>query len=465
MPESAGDSATHPERVGGKPYPPVSLCVGYGVGTSGVSIMLNTVSVYFPTLMATVLGMSPAIAGILLTLSKIYDAFADVAIGLTSDRMNARYGRRPFLLAGAVISFVSLLMIFVAPPMSPSVLIVYMGVALFVHSTGYSLFNVPYLALPAEITRGGRERLRLISWRTAFIGGGQLIALALSAWLIALGNGGASGYRTMGFVMATLTLAAMLASYFGIAGARVDRFDGQMHKLTRADLGTLLENLPLRVLLGAKLCQYISFGVLMPVTVLFFLNVTKLGFQGMIHLSVVQNSMLFLAMPAWIRIGAAIGKRRAYLLAQTIMIPVVLSWYWTDASTGFAGVWWRASVFGFASGGALLMSTSMLADTIEYDRLRTGLERGGVFSSLYAVNEKLGFALGSLLLGLGLEFAGFLPTIEGRIVAQSAQTVTALYQIKALLPAVMLAIGAVALLFYNLDEAKLNALRAKARRG
>jgi glycoside/pentoside/hexuronide:cation symporter, GPH family len=462
---AAAAAATHPKGVSGKSYPPISVCVGYGIGTSGVSIMLNTVSVYFPTLMATVLGMSPVIAGTLLMLSKVYDAFADVVIGFASDRMNLRHGRRPFLLAGAVISFLSLLMIFLAPPMSQPVLVLYMGAALVVYSTGYSLFNVPYLAIPAEITRSGRERLRLISFRTAFIGGGQLIALALSAWLIALGGGGASGYRTMGFVMATLACVAMLASYFGIARARVDRFGGATHRLSRADFRTLLENRPLCVLLGAKLCQYVAFGVLMPVTLLFLLNVMKVGYVGMIHLSVVQNATIFLAMPAWNRIGGAIGKRKAYLLAQLIMIPVVFSWYWTDASTGFPGIWWRGLVFGFASGGALLMSTSMLPDTIEYDRLRNGLERGGVCSSLYSVNEKLGFALGALLLGLGLDLGGYVATTGGQIITQSAETVAALYHIKTLVPAAMLMIGAVVLLFYNLDEEQLGALRAKTRRG
>lgn len=465
MTESAAPATTNAARERGVVYPPLSVCLGYGVGTSGISILLNTVSAYFPTLMATVLGMSPAIAGTLLMLSKVYDAFADVVIGVSSDRLNARHGRRPFLLAGALVSFVSLLMIFLAPPMSPTVLVLYMGVALVVYSTGYSLFNVPYLAIPAEITRGGQERLRLISFRTAFIGGGQLVALALSAWLIALGGGGASGYRTMGIVMATLALATMVASYFGIARARVDRFDGGTHRLSRADFRTLLENRPLCVLLGAKLCQYVSFGVLTPVTVLFMLNVMKVGYTGMIHLSVVQNATIFLAMPAWNRIGRALGKHKAYLLAQAIMIPVVLSWYWADASTGFPGIWWRGVVFGFASGGALLMSTSMLPDTIEYDRLRTGLERGGVCSSLYSVNEKLGFALGALLLGLGLDLGGYVATTGGRIIAQSADVISALYHVKAMVPAVMLVIGATVLLFYNLDEQKLGALRAKAGRG
>lgn len=445
----------------GKAYPSLSLCLGFGVGTSGVSIMLNTVSVYFPALMATVLGLDPAIAGVLLILSKIYDAFADVLIGASSDRLRARYGRRPFLLVGALISFVSLLMIFMAPVMSEPVLIAYMGLALVIYSTGYSLFNVPYLALPAEITRGSAERLKLISFRTAFIGIGQLTALALSAWLIDLGGGGNSGYRLMGAIMAGLALVTMIGSWWGTREAIIDDAGRAPHRLSRADFKTLLANRPLFILLGAKLCQYVSFGVLMPITLLFILNIMRLGYAGMIHLSVVQNVTVFASMWAWTRIGRRIGKRNAYLLAQAIMIPAVITWYWADATTGYPGIWWRGIMFGFASGGALLMSTSMLPDTIEYDRLKNGVERGGVFASLYSVNEKIGFAIGAAVLGFGLSAAGYISTTDGALVVQSAQTVNALYAIKATVPALMLAMGAALLFFYNLDETKLEALRAE----
>ena len=461
----AASSVTGTDRLDkrGRIYPSFPMCLGFGVGTSGISILLNTVAVYFPAMMATVLGLDTAVAGLLLMLSKIYDAFADVLIGASSDKLRARYGRRPFLFAGAIVSFGAMLMIFLAPSMSEPMLIAYMAVALVIYSTGYSLFNVPYLALPAEITRGARERLKLISYRTAFIGIGQLVALALSAWLIEIGGGGDYGYRLMGGIMAVLALGTMMASWYGTRFAIFDQRSGTPHRLSKADFRSLLENRPLFVLLGAKLCQYVSFGVLMPITLLFMLNVMSVGYAGMIHLSVVQNATVFVSMAAWTRIGRRIGKRNAYLLAQAIMIPTVLTWYWADASTGFAGIWWRGVLFGFASGGALLMSTSMLPDTIEYDRLKNGVERGGVFASLYSVNEKLGFAFGAAVLGLGLSAAGYISTMHGEIVQQSATTVTALYLIKAGVPAVMLLIGAALLLMYKLDEDMLDELRDKRR--
>lgn len=442
-----------------KGYPPTSLCLGYGVGTSGVSIVLNTVSVYFPTLMATVLGMSPAIAGTLLMVSKLYDAITDVLIGFASDKMKSRWGRRPFLLLGAVISFISLLMIFAIPIRGETAIIIYMAVALIIYSTGYSLFNVPYLALPAEITRDNRERLKLVSFRTAFIGVGQLTALALSAWLISLGGGGVNGYSLMGVCMALIALGAMLGSYFGVAHARFDKPLNVQQRLRKEDFKTLLDNRPLFVLLGAKLCQYIAFGVMMPVNLLFLLNVMTVGYPGMIHLAVVQNVTLFASMPFWLRVGRRIGKRNAYILAQVFLIPAVLSWYWAGPETGMAGIWWRAFIFGMGSAGALLMSTTILQDAIEYDRLKNKIERGGVFASLYSVNEKIGFAVGAAILGVALSMGGYVPTTDGEIIEQSSSAIRSLYLVKVTAPAVVLLIGCALLFLYNLSEAKLQALR------
>ena len=72
---------------------PLKTCLGFGVGTIGVSIMLNAVTAYFPAFMSTVLGQSTEIAGLLLMASKLYDAVADVWIGTWSDRTRSRWGQ------------------------------------------------------------------------------------------------------------------------------------------------------------------------------------------------------------------------------------------------------------------------------------------------------------------------------------------------------------------------------------
>lgn len=443
---------------------PTTICASFGIGTVGVSIVLNTVSVYFPTLMSTVLGVSPAIAGALMTVSKLYDMVADVIIGGASDRTQSRWGRRrPYLFAGALTSCASLLMIFVVPAMEGTALIAYMTASLIVYSTGYALFNVPYLAMPAEMTDGYQQRLHLISFRTAFVGIGQLLSLALTAALIDFGGGGAPGYRLMGTVMAVLALITMLTCFWGTAKARTVERGEHGLGFSWAGVRSLAGNRPLMMLMGAKLTQYLAFGIMQPANLLFLLNVLKTGYAGMVHLSVVQNIAVFASMPLWVRLGRRFGKRNCYMAAVITMIPASLSWYWTGPGVEMWEIWIRSAVFGIGSGGSLLMSTSMLPDAMHYDRHRTGLHREGIVASLYCINEKLGFALGALLLGAALSAGGYIATTGGQIIDQAPAAIDALFAVKAFIPAAALTCGLILIWCYNLDQKTLDAASATAK--
>ena len=185
--------------------------------------------------------------------SKLYDIFADVGIGALSDRTRTPWGRRrPYLLAGSVVSVASILMIFLTNGLHGLGLILYMAAALVIYSTGYSLFNVPYFAMPAEMTDGYQERVRLMSYRTAFIGIGSLISIAGTAALIKLGGGGVGGYRLMAMVMAGVGGATMLMSFLGTRQARQSSPPRKPFAPSLADLASILANRPLLFLMTAK---------------------------------------------------------------------------------------------------------------------------------------------------------------------------------------------------------------------
>ncbi len=432
-----------------------SLCLGFGVGTIGVSIMSNAVSVYFPALMTTVLGQSPAIAGSLVMLSKIYDIFADLLIGRVSDRTQSRWGRRrPYLFAGALTSTASLLLIFQAPTLQGLDLMLYMGFALIVYSTGYSLFNVPYFAMPAEMTNGYDERVRLIAYRTGFAGIGQLIALALTAWLIKIGGGGAAGFHLMGWSMAAFGLLTMLLSFYGTAAARVVEAPPKTPPRW-ADVRSVVSNRPLVFLMSAKLTQYLAFGIMGPANLLFMLNVLKLGYSGQINLAVFQNGAMFISQAFWPAISRRIGKKYAYMCGVSMMMLTCLSWFLVGPNPPMYAVSIRAFILGFGSGGSLLMSASMLTDAMEYDRLRTGKRREGLFSSFYAIIEKSGFAISAGTLGWVLTLAGYTASLQGHLKQQSASAIHALYVAVAVMPASVFVIGVFLLMFYDLDQKKL----------
>ena len=72
-------------------------------------------------------------------------------------------------------------------------------------ATAYAFFQVPYVAMPAEITDSYDERTRLMTWRVAILAFTIMLAGA-TAPLIRDAVGGRDGYRVMGLAMALVIL-------------------------------------------------------------------------------------------------------------------------------------------------------------------------------------------------------------------------------------------------------------------
>jgi GPH family glycoside/pentoside/hexuronide:cation symporter len=138
-----------------------------------------------------------------------------------------------------------------------------------------------------------------------------------------------------------------------------------------------------------------------------------------------------------------------------------LSWIFTGEGASTASIWTRGFFNGVAATGTTLMSVSMLPDLMEYDRLRTGERREGVYSSLYTIVEKIGYAIGPGLIGLLLAASGFVATTRGAIVEQPDSAIRALYVGMAILPSVLVVASFVMMLFYRIDEKRLQEERAR----
>ena len=183
--------------------------IGWGVGSLGTGTVYNALALFGLFYLTTVVGLEPALAGSLFFVTKIYDAFSDPLMGVISDRTRHRLGkRRPYLLAGAFLLGVSFLLIFIIPPLSSTALTVSVVVAaLLFHATAYTVFSVPYLAMPAEMTSDYDERTKMMSYRVLFLMLGVTVGSVAGPKIVALGEGQV-GYRLMAITFATVACLA-----------------------------------------------------------------------------------------------------------------------------------------------------------------------------------------------------------------------------------------------------------------
>lgn len=425
------------------------LKIGWGLGSLGTVSVLYIHSLLLLYFFTTVAGIGPALAGSMLFAAKLFDAVLAPAIGAWSDRARHPTGRRrPFLLAGALTCALAVGVIFSTAPHAGWLTLTWAAFGLILLALGYSLFNVPYLAMPAEMTASPQERSSLMSWRVTFVAVAGLVVTALAPALIGALGGGSRAYAWTGVILALLVATAMLIAWRATRRAIfTTSTNATLSALER--WRTAWENRPFVLLLAAKILQL--FGLAAGSAALFFFVETVLeqpkSVVAVIGLGLSLGTVA--SMPLWLRIGARLGKRNTYIVSCVAYSVFTLSWLLASPAEPVALTGLRALLIGAFSGGLLLMGQSILPDTIAYDYQRTGLRREGLYSGIYSFIEKTSSAFGPFVVGAVLQLAGYAALRPAG--GQTALAHEAIVLGFVIIPAAAYLLSVIPLLFYKLD--------------
>src|SRR5690606_22492435 len=138
------------------------------LGTGGFATLPGLVLVYYLT---DTLGVAALAAGLLVAVAKIWAVVIDPVIGNRSDHSLATTGsRRRSMLTGALaLPAFFALAVAVRAALNPAAAVAWVAVAFLGCATAFSLFQVPYIGLPAELTRRYDDRTRLLTWRVVVL--------------------------------------------------------------------------------------------------------------------------------------------------------------------------------------------------------------------------------------------------------------------------------------------------------
>lgn len=406
------------------------------IGTGGFNTLPGLVLLYFLT---DVLGIAAVAAGLVVTLTKFWDVAIDPSIGALSDRSSILTGsRRRLMRVGALTIPVFFVLTFTTPVGAPAWLsAVWVAIAFMLAATAFSLFQIPYLALAAEITDSYTERTRLQTWRMVLLTIGVLLFGGVAPAIRGTFDDPRLGYAVMAvfsaIVIAASFWAASTAAPTGPAGA-VDRRPAGPVRHYRQAYTALRSSQPFRALLFSFVLKAVAIGLLLGVGQ--YVATWVLHREGAItwlFLALIGPALL--VTPVWGALANRHGKEPLVYIAGGVFAAATLSLLALQWAPG-PWVYLSFVVAGIGYAGLQSLPLSILPDVVAYESRRQGSRNAGVFTAVWTGGETAGLAVGPLLLALALQLGGYVSSTGGPV-TQPGSALTAIVLSVSVVPAAL----------------------------
>ena len=431
-----------------EPFEKVSrrTVAGYGFGDFGFNLYATGLNLYLLYYYTDVLGIDPAVAGLIFMIPVIWDGISDPLMGWIATRTRTRLGKfRPYILFGSPFVGLSFVGMFAAPVWFPDQVVVASLISHLLFRTMYTVASVPYSSLAAAITYDSRERGTMAAVRImSAMAGGVVTAATMLELASYFGDGNfREGFVMAGLLYALIATVVMAVVFFTTTEKPVAATQVQL--TTAQTLAFVKSNTAFWVLCAASfvgiigstmggkaLVYYISYYAGHPEAVS---TILPLGILGACA-----------GIPLWTLIARKFSKRAVWIMGgggAAIGNGVILALEVTDVATLSA-----LAIFSGVCGGSIaVMFWSMLPDTVEFGELRSGVRDDGILFGLCQFISKAGSGLGVGMIGLLLSFIGYSANE-----VQSEEALQGIRMAAFLIPAVC-SLGSIAIItLYPLNE-------------
>ncbi len=429
----------------------------------------NIVNFLYPAYAALTLGLGASLAGIIVLVSKIWDAIIDPIMGLLSDRTSSRMGKRRIyiLIASPLVVVAMFLLFFPWTAQSTAVRFTLALLSYMFFSVVQSMVMIPYFSLSSEISADYAERAKANTLRLAFSVFSSIICVAVPN-LIVNAVGQPNGYivmsLTFGFLfMAVLLCTALFAKEEVVTPKSTEKF-------SLAAFVKPLKNKSFRQYMTMHICSSLTMATMSSIFFFYVMYVVKSGNtlanggagDGLGTLAAgVMFVMQIFALPFYLKMINKKGKAFTYRFGATWWIVVALTLLLLPANMPDSQNWLIfviCGVFGFGVSGAVLVPHTMIGDVNDACQLQFGERVEGAVSGLLNFANQICQAIGvGVVLNLLELVGGFVNPDPGQLVAvqpQSAQTILTLFM--ALTPLVVMMFGIVVSLKYKITKQKQN---------
>ncbi|MFR7989861.1 MAG: MFS transporter [Anaerovoracaceae bacterium] len=405
--------------------------LSYGIGGTADNAMFTLIETFLLFFLTTVVGIEPGIAGTILAIGCIWEAFCGPISGYLSDHTESRFGKRkPFLLFAAVPAAVVTSLLFTSIDMSYGLKVFYYGIMTVLFWWCFAVFFVPYMTWGSELTEDYHERTVLRSYAYVFNQVGKGLGMVMPTFLVAvlagIGFTTAQSWSAVGITVGVVSGASLLICALSIRETDNPEFvksknrerllDAKKVKEMFSGYFQILRLRPIRYLIGASLVYLIANTVFMSDMIYYF--------TYNIHISSIKMSLITLlmtmagiALSPLITLCAGKTDKKTAFIGGMVISGIVLISARIIGVTSFAEACVMCGLFAIGNTCYWQLMPSMIYDVCEAEELASGEKHSGQVISLQALSESLSAAVGVQLLGIILQQAGF-----NELLAQQSET-------------------------------------------
>lgn len=479
----------------------ISEKIGYSLGDCSANLVFQMMMIYQTKFYTDVFGLEGAIAGSVMLIARIVDAFVDPTVGILSDKTQTRWGKyRPWILWTALPFMVFYVLAFYNPGIEDKSLVaVYATISYTLLMTLYSFNNTPYASLGGVMTSDIKERNSITSIRFVAATIAQFIVRGLTLPLVGK-FAGANGDKGHGW-LCTISLFAAIGFIFFIitffsARERITPPASQKTD-TRKDIRDVFHSIPWRAMFILTLFLFTTLAMWGSAMNYYFENyvdanalytfLDKLGLVAVeanasFSYNILNAFGLIVNSPekayevgfgVFNMVGALVqffgvillssflanryGKKRVFIFCLTLTAIFTALFYFpneTDIETMFVLNFLKS----LAYAPTVPLLWAMIADVADHSeyvnyRRATGFVFAGVVFAL-----KAGLGIGGAILGFLLSGFGY---VSGAGTAQTESAIHGIILSSSLIPAATFFIGVIALYFYPITKAYNEEMQAE----
>lgn len=426
--------------------------VFYAGGDVACNVIFGMVGTLLTIFYTDYVGVSPAIVGMIMLLSRVFDGVSDMVMGIVVEKTKSKWGKsRPWILWMSVPYALSAVLLFTVPHTTANLQAIYIFVTYnFCTTVCYTAINLPYGSLSAMMTRISAERDMLSVVRMGLSPLGRIMAVTCTLPLVKFfGDDQAAWVKTMS-VWAVIALILLLLCF------------AKCEETVKIAAQEKAEKVPMKKGLLALVTNQYFWAVL----VLWMFQSVSFGISGTIlpyYCKYIFNndtwmySALFLTETLVLVVGIFIcsplikkfGKRNIAFVGGFVALGGQILFFLNPYSFGFMVMSCVTRAIGLAPLNAVVFS--MVGDVVEFGQWKNHIRQESLIFAGGSIGTKVGAGLASAVITGLLSSSGYVSSSAGI----TAQPETALEMIVSLYkfgPILIAAVIIVTLFGYKLDK-------------